>query len=239
MRRGRRKLVVGGVAVLCLLLGGAGLAMAPATTKQGVNFRVSSRAIPLYAKALGFLYRDAQYRLLADEATREAQTDEGRAVAVFEWTRQRIRQTPPGWPIVDDHILDIIVRGYGEDDQMADVFATVATYAGLPAFWRVAKVSGGRLVLAFARVDGRWTMVDVAHGLMFTGAGGRLADVHALIADPTLVRAVAGALAPEGVAYAQYVAQLHPFRVPEVLRAAHQMPWPRLLFEVKRLVAVR
>lgn len=231
--------MVGGVAGLCLILGSAGLAMVPATTKQGVNFQVSARTIPLYAKALGFLYRDSQYRLFADQATGGSQTDEERAVAVFEWTRQRIRQTPPGWPIVDDHILDIIVRGYGEDDQMADVFATVATYAGLPAFWRVVRSAEGRLVLAFARVDGRWTMVDVAHGLMFTDAGGRLADVQALIADPTLVRAAAGALAPEGVAYEQYVAQLYPFLVPEVLRAAHQMPWPRLLFEVKRLVAVR
>ena len=228
--------MVYGLASGCLLLGGVGLATMPATTRQGVNFQVSVRSVPLYVKAVAFLHRHFQCALLAGQITQGRGSDLARALAVFEWTRQHIRPTPAGWPVVDDHILDIIIRGYGLDDQMADVFTMLATYAGVPAFWRVAKVSGGRLVLAFARVDGRWTVWDVAHGLAFREADGRLADVHALIADPALVRATAGSLAPDGVPYDRYVAQLQPFQAPAMLRAEQQMLWPRVWFEVRRAI---
>ena len=59
-----------------------------------------------------------------------------RVLAVFDWTARRIQPTPEGWPVVDDHILNIIIRGYGMTDQRADVFATLTTYAGVPAFWQ-------------------------------------------------------------------------------------------------------
>ena len=41
----------------------------PVTTHQGIDGVVEVKKIPLYAKVCGFLYRDYQYRALADSLT--------------------------------------------------------------------------------------------------------------------------------------------------------------------------
>lgn len=226
-----------------LLAAGAGAVLlyalsAPATTRQGVDFVVSTTRIPRYVKILGFLHRDAQYRLLARQITEGLAGDDARALAVFRWTRRHILPTPDGWPIVDDHVLHIIIRGHGVDDQMADVFTTLLTYTGVPAFWKPVKPAGTGplLILSFAKVDGRWTVFDVAHNLIFADARGRLLDVRALAADPALTEAVAGGARPGGRSYADYIARLQPFTVPDILRAQTQMPWPRVVWEARRVL---
>ena len=121
---------------------------------------------------------------------------------------------------------------------MADVFSTLCTYAGVPSFWRYTHVKeprGGWMVLAFCRVAGRWVMVDVANGVVFTDAQGRLADVERMMADPALMNDVAGKAAPDGLPYREYVEQLRPFTVPSPLRPQRQMPGPRLWFELRRV----
>ena len=221
-----------------VLVGVVGLLSVRTTTKQGVNYQVVTKSIPAYAKVLGFLDRHEQYRALAREIAAGLTTDEAKARAVFEWTHAHIRKTPEGWPVVDDHILHIIIRGYGVGDQAADVFATLSTYAGVPAFWQPVRINkkAGRWVFAFARIDGRWRMFDVEHHLIFTDGQGGLADVDALLANPDLVRLTAGDLALGGIPYQAYADRLRPFRVPPVLRAEKQMPWPRVVFEARRLL---
>lgn len=205
------------------------LSMAQVTTRQGVNFQLSVREIPLYAKAIAFLHRDVEYGLLAREITTGLHTDPERVRAIFAWTRSHIRRTPKDWPVLDDHVLNIIIRGHGLDDQMADVFTTLTTYAGLPAFWRP-----GPVVFSFVRVDGRWAVFDVANGLAFTDASGAFLDAEELLRHPERAQAVAGSLSPGGVPYRRYVERLGAFTVPEVLRAEQQRPWPRLLVEIRR-----
>ena len=207
------------------------VATVPSTARQGVNFQVSTSTLPLYVKAIDFLHRHEHYRLLANEITRGCHSGQERVLAVFAWTRGNIRRTPKGWPIVDDHVWNIMIRGHGLGDQMADVFTTLATYAGLPAFWRP-----GVVTLSFVQVEGRWTMFDVANGLIFTDARGQLADVNELLRDPKLIQMTSGSLAVGDRPYEQYVARLRPFHVPAVLRARQQMPLPRLFFEAKRLL---
>ena len=223
----------GGAAVLGIaaVAGGLawGVAQLPASTRQGVGYRVSTQRIPLATKALGFLHRDAQYRLLARQVTQGAISERDRVLALFEWTRRAIRKPPRGWPVIDDHILHIIIRGYGQGDQMADVFTTLATYAGVPAFWRP-----GSVALSFARIDGRWAVFDVAGGVVFTDARGQWYDVAQLLAHPELVEQVAGQVAPAGAPTQQYVDALRGFHVPPVLRARLQMPLPRLAYEARR-----
>ncbi len=222
-------------AVWTLLVASLGLAAlwgfgsSPATTRQGVNFQVSTRHLPLAVKAIDFLHRHSHYRLLANEITHGLRSDRERVLAVFEWTRQQVRPTPSGWPIIDDHVLNIIIRGHGLDDQMADVFTTLATYAGMPGFWRP-----GSVVFSFVRVEGRWAVFDVANGLVFADDAGAFIDAEDLLRHPELAQAIAGSLNPGGLPYRRYVEQLGSFRVPEVLRARQQMPWPRLRHEVRR-----
>ena len=107
----------------------------PATTRQGIDFRQRTILQPLYLKAMDFISRDGHYRLLAREIVQGAATDEARALQIYAWTRDHIRPVPPGLPVVDDHIWHIIIRGYGTDDQVNDVFTTLCAYAGLSAFW--------------------------------------------------------------------------------------------------------
>jgi len=208
-----------------------GISASVVTTRQGVNFKVSTREIPLYIKVSDFFHRHYQYRMLAREITQGLGSDPERALAVFEWTRRNIRRTPEGWPVADDHVLNIIIRGYGLNDQMADVFTTLSTYVGVPAFWRVQWFSTGqKSILSFARVEGRWVVFDVENGLAFRNKQGALASVQEIAADPCLVK-----LAAESVScFAGFV----PPRVPDVIRAEQQMPWPRLVYEVRQSIGV-
>jgi len=154
-RRGRRA----GLTVAVLLVAVA-VANIPTTTRQGVNFVVSSHSLPLYAKALDFLDRDSNYRRLTAEVMSGATTDDAKMLAAFAWTTGNIRQTPSGFPIIDDHTWHIIVRGYGQDDQQASVFVTLLAYAGVRAYW-IFIGTRPELVLSLVRVDGAWRAVDV------------------------------------------------------------------------------
>ena len=156
-------------------------------------------------------------------------------LAVFAWTREHIRPTPAELPVIDDHTWHIIIRGYGEDDQMADVFATLSTYAGVPAFCQVIRpADGGRLILSFANVHGRWAMLDVAHGLVFRDAQKHLRDAREILAHPELIESEVQQVAPRGRPYVAYLNTLAPFDVPPMLRAQLQMPLPRLVYEARR-----
>lgn len=223
------------------LLAVAGVLLAPATTKQGFNFVVSTHQVPAYVKALDFVSRDRHYALLAKEITGSLRSDREKALAVFGWTREHIHPTPAGWPVTDDHIWHIIVRGHGVQDQVADVFTTLLTYAGVPAFWqsrRLSEQSNG-VILSFAKVDGRWAVFDVWHGLVFTTASGELASREALAADPQRVTELANGLRPGGVAYVRYFTEAPPPTVPRpLLRAELQMPWRRLQYEAGRVLGV-
>lgn len=203
-----------------LLLAGAlwGVMAWPSTTRQGVNFEVTERRIPLIIKGMNFLARDYEYRRLAAEVTRGRSTDALKADALFRWTREHIRLTPPGWPVVDDHITHIIIRGYGGPDQIADVFSVLTTYAGIPSFWRVVRVPEARhVVLCFVKIQGRWTVWDVTGGGAFRDAENRLIAVERLAENPSW-------------------SPLAGFKVPETLRAQKQMPGPRLWFEIRRAI---
>lgn len=182
----------------------------PATTRQGVNFKVTEKRLPAIIKGMDFLVRDYEYRHLAAEITRGCATEESKAEALLQWTHEHIRPVPPGWPVVDDHITHIIIRGYGTKDQVADVFTTLATYAGIRSFWRVSRGREGSRprVLSFLRMGGQWTVWDVAEGIAIRDTAGHLMSVQQL--------------------------GWQRFGPPPLLRAEKQMPLPRVLFELRQ-----
>src|SRR5439155_1421733 len=51
------------------------IAWLPVTTRQGINFEVAVRQVPLYLKVFEFLDRNTQYRQLATEITHGATSD--------------------------------------------------------------------------------------------------------------------------------------------------------------------
>ena len=138
----------------------------PTITRQGVNYQVTKKRIPLAFKATHFLLRDLEYRRLSAEITRPARSSEEKALLLLRWTRSHVRPNPPGLPVIDDHVASIIHRGYGEQDQLADVFTTLAAYSGLPAFWKIVETPQHPrgLVLSFLKIENRWTIWDAAAG---------------------------------------------------------------------------
>jgi hypothetical protein len=213
------------------------IANLPVTTKQGVNYEVTEHRLPLYLKTFEFLDRNAQYRQLAREITAAATSDRARVTAVFGWTARRIRPIPPDWPVVDDHILNIIIRGYGATDQRADVFATLLTYAGVPSFWAKVKAdTGDGVILTFVRADGRWIVADVANGFLFTTKEGALATAEDLAANRAVLPPAAAALTIGATPYVRILNQLRMPAVPRPLRAELQMPWPRIWDQTRRAV---
>lgn len=238
-----RRCVIVGAGVLALALAGLAAILAlPATTRQGVDYSVTTYQIPAYVKTIDFLHRHYQYKLIASRVCAGASSDEQCLLAMLDWTHANIRPTPTGWPIVDDHPLHIIIRGYGQDDQFADAFTTLATYVGIPSFFRflIDPASGRRLVLTFARLGTTWTVMDVERHLVFRRGDGTLAGIDELLATPALVDAQAPNGLGDGLRYSTFVspAMLRPFEVPEPLHGELQQPLPRLRYEVRRLLGL-
>ena len=225
---------------LFLLAGLFGLLAIPTTTRQGVDFQITKRRIPLAVKAASFLLRDYEYKRLAAELTHGLGSEESKAEALMRWTHERIRPGPPGWPVVDDHIANIIIRGYGQEDQMADVFVTLMTYAGVPSFWGIIRnpAKPGSWVASFVKIGGHWTVWDVAAGISFRDAQGRLASVEDLRARPELLELSIVKVPKREKLYRILVdGRLSRFHVPDPLRAQMQMPFPRMLVQLRQVAA--
>jgi len=193
---------------------------AQVNTKQGVDGTVTVKKIPLYVKICGFLYRDYQYGRLAGEITRGVPGDSEKVTALYLWTRENIRRPPEGFTVVDDHIWNIVIRGYGCADQASDVFTTLASYAGYEAFWEKCFIKGvkGSVILSFVFVNGNWSVFDVDNGRAFPG--GKALD----------------AAAPSGRSYSEYMAALDKGLFKRQLRRPDkQKIFGRIVYEARKL----
>ncbi len=209
----------GGLVLAGLVAVGAVLVM-PTTTRLAVNYRVEVHHIPLATKALNFLSRHERYEEIAEAIVAGLDSEKDRVLAVLAWTHRHVPPTPEGWPLVDDHVLNIMTRGYGSADQAADVFTTLATYAGIPAYWRVVVLPRSEIVLSFAKLESRWRVFDASGGRAFYNEQGELAQLEDVTAET---------LRPgEGPA------RLATGPMPVPMRAELQMPWPRLRYEATR-----
>lgn len=228
---------LGAVGVLALTLAAAAW---PVTTKQGVNYEVSTHRLPLFLKAFEFVDRSAQYQQIADEVTMGAASDTDKALKAFEWTSRRIKPTPDDWTVVDDHILNIITRGHGKSDQRADVFATITTYAGVRAFWQPVKLAPDKrgLILTFVEIDGRWRVFDVANDIIFRNPRGDLATLEELRGHPELVPQRVHGLSIGDTPYADFITRVTMPAVSDPLRAELQMPAARLWHELKSVTGL-
>lgn len=205
----------------------------PTTTNQGVNYVVTAHSLPLYAKALDFVDRDFHYRRQAAEITAGRSTDEAKAKAVFDWTRANIRDTPAGFPVIDDHPWHIIVRGYGQSDQKADVFTTLLSYAGVPAYF-IFIGPRPEMALSFAKIDGRWRVADIDNGVIFRSPSGQWAAAEELAADTSLA-AEQGPKSYGGIPYGRFFDGFRAPVPPSLTRADMQVPGARAWFRIKRL----
>lgn len=231
--RWRRSRLVAAVVILGAVVLVANI---PTTTRIGIDNREQIFAMPLYQKLVAFVHRDLQMRALSARVVGDATGAEEKALKILEWAAREVRPVPAGFPVVDDHPLHIVIRGYGSYDQAADVFANLAAYAGVRAKFVFCRDPEGRALYAFglAEIDGAWRPFDVREGRVFRLPSGALASVDDLRADPSLSAALPPPRESAGVPYPILFRSLD---IAEGRSIADQMLWERLQHEVRRLVS--
>lgn len=224
---------------LVIILGLVGISFFPARIRQGIDGNVRTIEMPLSIKVMEFISRDCQYRRLAKEITSNYQSDKEKVLAIFDWVVQNIHSDyPRSWYIIDDHIFNIIIRRYGTSDQLADVFATLCTYAGIPAFWNkiYSEEYDRSTILTFVRLDGAWRVFDVSYGIYFKNKDGDIAEMGEIIKEEGIVTNKGESLTECKVDYADCLSSLQPVKMKTALRAKRQMPVDRVLYEIGRLI---
>jgi len=156
------------------------------STKQGINFQVKELKIPLYLKISNFLDRHYNYKWLVGRILHDQKEESEKAKVIFHWTATHIKRQPSELDTVDDHVWHIIIRGYGETDQVADVFATLSNYAGLKAFILMKlKGSSGTvpksICLSAVYFDGAWHLCDPYRHITFENRKGKWSTINEIM----------------------------------------------------------
>lgn len=209
----------------------------PVSTKQGINYRVSTIKIPLYIKIIEFLDRNYHYKELTKRICNGYSNDQDKVLALFEWTHQNIkRDIPEGWPIIDDHVWHIIVRGYGARDQFSDVFTTLCNYTDIDAFYSwVYTKEGSRIPLSFVKLDKRWCLFDPYNGIYFKNKDGGFASLDDITKGNWVTNAVSE-FNESKFNYSVYFTNL-PSTIEEGFsRSNIQSPLNRLSYEVNKII---
>lgn len=214
-------------------LGMGGIVLAglwPVTSRGGVNYVWSTKQIPLYEKAINFLSRDLQTRRLVKEITAGAPDADEKILRIFSWVTQNIHPVPAELPVVDDHPSHILIRGYGAEDQRAEAFALLASYAGFPstAVRLIAPGSGGRfIIVSLVQYGTKTLLADVDRGLLLKDAQGALADLDELASNPRAMAEASQGLVVYGIPYERYFQAFKDVRV-SFSRMERQKPWHRV-----------
>ena len=152
----------------------------------GINYKVSSIKIPLYAKLSGFFYRDWMYKSISSEIVSGKIKDIEKAIAIFNWVIENVSsKIPVGFKVIDDHPLNIIIRGYGKSDQLADIFTILCCYAGMDAgYSRIySENKDASLNVAFVKINGMWFLFDVFGRYIFRDRKNQLVTLKTLVKE--------------------------------------------------------
>jgi hypothetical protein len=106
---------------------------------------------------------------LALSIVEEQTTELGKAEALIDWVQLHVRpQTSAPTTVITDDYVNIIKRGWGYCDQMAHVFATMATYVGLEAVQLQLFSDDGSSphTLAMVKIDGKWRIASIWRGVI-------------------------------------------------------------------------
>ena len=145
----------------------------------GVDYKVSRITLPLYLKILNFYDRHFNYKWLAKQITGHLDTKEDKILRLFHWTHETIKPQPESLPIMDSHVWDVYVRGYGVSDNFHDLFSTLCNYIGADAFFlKLYKDTGGQMNLSFVRFKRGWVIFDPYRGVYFRNHTGGLTTIE-------------------------------------------------------------
>jgi len=108
-------------------------------------------------------------RSLAKSITQGIDGDLGKALAISKWVFLHVRPQTAAPPIViGDDYYNTMRRGWGFCDQMAHVYAAIATYADLPSrqLQLFRDGYGSPHTLAESFIDGKWVIVATWRGFV-------------------------------------------------------------------------
>lgn len=203
------------------------------TTRQGIDYKLSSIKIPLYLKTLDFFDRYYNFKELIKRIVKNTDSDEEKVMKIFVWTYNNIKKAPQGLPIVDDHIWYTIVRGYGVQDQFQDIFTTLCNIAGIDAFFSeiYTEDKSRAIIISFVKIQRKWHVLDAYRGVYFKDKQGRLADIGSK--NEWLIATLDG---QPDINYAPYLKNLPTIKDIGLSRSSTQSPFNRLLFEIKKIL---
>lgn len=155
---------------------------AMSSTRQAINYEVKEIPLPLHLKTMQFMTRFANYHWLLDRLLDGNESELETVRKLQTWAYTAIRPQPESLPVIDDHVWDIVVRGYGKPDQRVDVIATLCNLSDIPAMPILAKRNNedGLTLLAFRHI-GQWCFSDPARDVFFMTGEGRFAEAAQLL----------------------------------------------------------
>jgi len=231
MKRGSIGLVVGALSVVSLLFL---IGQIPTNGLEGVDDRMIVHRMPLWEKAAKFYIRHREFQQWAKEAAGGEIDPQRRVLRLMEWTRSQVKPIPPAFPFVDDHISHIVLRHYGNDGQLSEVFTALTTYTGNEGRWEAYAPPGAsaRVALCFIGVEGKWWVLDVWNGGWFETPSGQIAAIEDF-KHPEQLRGQGQALKLlGGLPYVNYFQDVEGVFRRSFSRAYGQMPWHRILMMI-------
>ena len=150
------------------------------TTKKGNDYIVTKIELPLYLKLLNFFDRHFNYKLLVKQITGNMKTPEEKVFRLFQWTYETIRPQPKSLPIMDSHVWDVYIRGYGVIDNFNDLFSTLCNYSGVDAFFERLRFEDSRkhINITLVRIGRGWVAFDPFNGAYFQNRNGNWATTE-------------------------------------------------------------
>lgn len=150
------------------------------TTGHGVDYKVSRMTLPLYLKVLNFYDRHYNYKWLVKQVTGHLNTREDKILRLLHWTYETIKPQPESLPVMDSHVWDVYVRGYGVSANFHDLFSTLCNYIGTDAFFATlhSRDTDDRINLSFVRIKRGWAIFDPYNGIYFRNHIGGLATIE-------------------------------------------------------------
>lgn len=237
--RNKRRLIILGV--MAVFISSYGILNMEVSIQQGRDFVVSPVKMSLYMKIIDFWTRYNHHKLLVKNITKDCKSDREILEVLFKWTSTNIRPVPHGFPIFDDHVDNIIIRGYGTDDQSADVFTTLITVAGLKGGIYLTKIFPEKYVHAVSIVElnNRLLLFDTYYNLYFLNKDGDIASLDEIRDDIDIVKRVANGFKIEDkYEYVRFFQGLKPVNNLGWTKADMQMPLNRLIYISGRLLGV-
>jgi len=231
-----KKVFLKSIAICSLLILVFGILNITVTTRQGINYKVRLIRLPLYLKLLDYLNRHYNYKNITVNIIGGTRDQNAKAIKILHWVNAHLRKQPVELPVIDDHPLNILIRGYGENDQFEDIFTVLCTYAGMGAFYReFINNSGRHYFISFVKINGRWCPLS-AYGQVYVYQREQIISVEELLLKPEWLKPFSGRV--ENFEVESFLREINKmdFKAPN-FRAGGQSPVWRIKYAVKELLS--